>query len=76
MWYQMTYNVAIYCQIFSDFVKYCSMMCNIVKYCHVLFNNVQVAISALSSLRCNNSLRNIKILCNIVKNFLILLSIA
>ena len=44
--YQMTYNVARYCQIFSDLLKYYPMLCNIVQYCLILFNSVQVAISA------------------------------
>ena len=63
------FNVARYCQIFSDLVKYCLMLCNIVRYCLILFNIVQVAISALSFLSCNNILKNVMILSNIVKNF-------
>ena len=30
LWYWMTFNVARYCQIFSNLVKYCPMLCNIV----------------------------------------------
>ena len=40
LWYQMTYNVARYCQILSDLVKYCPMLCNIVQYCKTLSNIV------------------------------------
>ena len=37
----MTYNVARYCQIFSDFAKYCPILCNIVQNCQILPNIFQ-----------------------------------
>ena len=41
LWCQMTYNVARYCQIFSDLVQCCAILYNIVKYCLILSNIVQ-----------------------------------
>ena len=52
----MTYNVARYCQIFSDFFQYYPILYKIVKYGLIFFNNLQMAISPLSILSCFYSL--------------------